>query len=632
MAGPKDVLRWDTFRKGIYEATGLDSTKIDPESVAVGRNVIVDDAGSLKQRLGLKKTKAGVPSAGPGLNQGFRLFEFAQGTFGRLLATDGGSWRAYNEVTDVWTNIGNWISQNIFPPTGALVGGRLYVVNNSARMECIEWTGAAFTIRQAGVNLPGVAWPLQFIDAIGGNPALPKKSFRVTITEENVLTGFESNANNYLLSAVDTWFITCNDGASIRLRNVGVGAGTKVYSSLNNLSTPYFVARGQQLPIDGATGARYINTLDISRDEGQPLSWDHNVPPSDMAYLKYWRGRLYGAQYRDILNVKQMTHYRFSGLDTPEYWPLTNFEDVAYDDNSPLVAFSENSLGLLLHKNKSTLLLDRDPSLGGSARPFLDHGLINPFAVVSGNGVSMWVTERGPVIHDGVRLIEVWRRLADISKDIVSAATYSPTASYAYIRPLVEGQFISLYYIPNKSDGSTYVHRLSYDTGRGMICHAVLRTDFDTPPYPLIPDVISVSKIDSIRGKFLWNKNGGYEIDRTAGVSPTDIYLDATKDVECVVRTQEKRLGDVASDVTRGELDIESGVTQTQVEVTTITDGTRGPTRTVAVKMGREEREEFPTSDKATGDRHAVEVRWTEPTIRLHGVRLFAERRGRGMP
>lgn len=387
--------------RGLFQSTNVDSSRVDKATLHRAKNVVFDETGGVKMRGGITNRLPPLPSSNS------RAFQYRKGSFLAILESDGINIRVLDGSG--FAQIGSFTSGGTRADF-QVVNGRGYFVNGSGKMMVVEnFSGSTWDVREAGVEAPTNA---PIATPSGGAGTTFDMRYAVTWVDDR---GFESNVSPAVV--VTSIF----PGATMTVqRNNAAPSGSnsnwkwRVYSSLRNLNELFFV---KEVPIASTSTTTDVNNL--SRDEAQPAPIDHDVPPQGIVSLRYYRSRMYGAQFSG-----HETYYSFSELnsaDDPgiEYWPPKNTDDLGVIEPSPTLNFIPVAGGLIIAKKRSILLLERDPEFGASPRPLIEqYGLehIDGWMVVY--GTALMSCEPGLVAHNGFRLDEVYRRLPDASGDL----------------------------------------------------------------------------------------------------------------------------------------------------------------------------------------------------------------------
>jgi len=128
------------------------------------------------------------------------------------------------------------------------------------------------------------------------------------------------------------------------------------------------------------------------------------------------------------------------------------------------------------------------------------------------------------------------------------------------------------------------------------------------------------------RGTYIWSTGGGYKLD--------DGTTDAGNKIVCDIKTQQVApvMGD--SDLFTAEIDCESKAQTADIETEFITDNVTippGQTTKIQVPFGRSNYL-VGAPPEAFGLRHAVRLKWEDPRVKIHGVGIVVEPRGRSTP
>lgn len=431
----------DGWQSGLIEEDAGDSKRLDRRSYARGYNVRIDETGGLRGRLGVTVRAAGLP------NQNYSVAEYKSATIHALIASDGSSIRVLDSS--------GWIQIGTFPSAGtrasiAFMKGRAYIANGIDRLRVVEHAGT-WSVREAGVEAPSGT---PTVTSSGGNGGDVPFRHAVTFVDSR---GFESNVSPIVVAGA-------KDGGTFTMSAIPVGGATitrrKIYSSLRNQRRLFLVKTIN----DNTTTSTTYDALNLSRDEAiegpepyaggdaQEQPPDNSPPPLGIFSLYEHKGRLYGAR-----KTGQATFYSFSAKGEAEYWPLAFSQDLSVRrDSSNVTNFGAFSLGLMIFRDTSSLILEGDPESVSAPQALTQGaGLSLPDALVELDGLIVFVSQRGLLAHDGTRPAEIWRRIYHSSSDLVAAAKIAATFSDTRVH----------FFLRDPGDNSK-IMQVSYDTDR----------------------------------------------------------------------------------------------------------------------------------------------------------------------
>jgi hypothetical protein len=384
----------DGWESGLIEQVVGDSTRIDRHSIAEAYNVRYDETGTFFGRTGITSRITGLP------NIRCSVDEFRSSTKNALICSDGLT--IYVLKSTGWTSIGTFANDG-GRASLAFMNKRMYVANGINATKVVDYISSAWNVRDVGVAAPASAPTATFT---GSGATTDSFMFAYSYVDDR---GFESNISPLLQK--DSVYVT---NPSFTLTLVAGGSGISfinIYGSIRNQRQVYYIkqiANGTSATVDGQN---------LSRDENIEGPTDHNQPGSGIYSLYSHKDRMYAAQ------KVEDSYYSFSKISEPEYWPTAFAQDLGVPrDPSNVVNFAVSSLGLMIWKTTSALILEGDPESVSAPQPILQGaGLSQPDGLISLNGVVFAITQRGLIAHDGVRSVELWRRIKQSSGYAVAA-------------------------------------------------------------------------------------------------------------------------------------------------------------------------------------------------------------------
>lgn len=415
---------------GVLEEAAGDGTRLDRQSLARAYNIRLDEVGAIRLRGGITARTTGLPATD------YTVEEFKNASIHALVACDGKTVRVLENTG--WTSVGTFTTDG-GRASMAMLNQRMYIANGVDKIKVLDYIAPNWNLRDAGVIAPTVAPSVSFT---GTGTAIDSWVFAYSYVDNR---GFESNISP--ITIVENVFAT---SPSFQVTVTAGGASISainLYASLRNQRTTYFYQA-----VANSAGPHTVDGNNLSRDESIEGPSKNTPPPAGIYSLIAHKNRLYGAGIGSF-----PSWYGFTRIGEAEYWPASFQQDLSVlKDPSDVVNFGVCSLGLLIGKETSALLLEGDPESTSAPQPVVQGaGLVHPDGIVSLNGVDFYVSQRGIMAHDGVRPSELWRRLPTSSQLAIQADRV--TTAYSDTR--------AQFFFKDPSD-ATYVRGVEFDVDK----------------------------------------------------------------------------------------------------------------------------------------------------------------------
>lgn len=350
----------------------------DNEAIGLVNFVFTED-GILRVRPGYIKYNDTKLSGA--INSLFRYYK-KDGSTAYFICTSGTS--IYSGSSGAWTTL----TSNVTLTTGlrfrfAVFNDYLFMTNGSNKP--LVWDGTN-NVRQIGIVAPTSAPSLT-----EGSTGNPSGTYYYKVTYYNSTDSIESapsSASNPITVSskkIELSSIPQSDDAQVDY--------IYIYRTQDGGSTYYYVAS-----IADGTTTYTDNNSDATIGANATLgSTNYLPPPTNADYIAISHRRLYFAN-----NSSYPSRLYYSEIDTPEYFPATNYRDISPDDGDWITGILAWNDYLYIFKQNGTYVLTdpADPANSILREISRDIGIIAPDTLTTGQfqrpvGVNDWVLVPG---------------------------------------------------------------------------------------------------------------------------------------------------------------------------------------------------------------------------------------------